>query len=122
MTANEKTLATFETRIRQMILRFQELKKENQELYGMLEKNEQAVKQLRAKLEQQQNDYNSLKMAKMMEIPMATSLAPRIGCRGLSVTSTSALQSSVTKRNKENKPWQNKRTDYISDCMSTMRI
>ena len=68
MTANEKTLATFETRIRQMILRFQELKKENQELYGMLEKNEQAVKQLRAKLEQQQNDYNSLKMAKMMEI------------------------------------------------------
>jgi len=68
MTANEKTLATFETRIRQMILRFQELKKENQELYGMLEKNEQAVKQLRAQLEQQQNDYNSLKMAKMMEI------------------------------------------------------
>ena len=68
MTANEKTLATFETRIRQMILRFQELKKENQELCDMLEKNEQAMKQLHAKLEQQQNDYNSLKMAKMMEI------------------------------------------------------
>ena len=27
MTANEKTLATFETRLHQMILRFQELKK-----------------------------------------------------------------------------------------------
>lgn len=68
MTANEKTLATFETRVRQMILRFQELKKENQELYGMVEKQEQNIKQLQAKVEQQQNDYDSLKMAKMIEI------------------------------------------------------
>ena len=68
MTANEKTLATFETRIRQMLLRFQELKKENMDLYGMLEKNEQELTQLRQKLEQKQSDYNSLKMAKMIEI------------------------------------------------------
>ena len=68
MTANEKTLATFETRLRQMILRFQELKKENGELYQMLENNEQTVKQLQEKLEQQQSDYDSLKMAKMIEI------------------------------------------------------
>ena len=68
MTANEKTLATFETRLRQMILRFQELKKENKELYGMVEQQEQDIKQLQAKLEQQQNDYQSLKMAKMIEI------------------------------------------------------
>ena len=68
MTANEKTLTTFETRLRQMILRFQELKKENKELYGMLETQEQDIKQLQAKLEQQQNDYQSLKMAKMIEI------------------------------------------------------
>lgn len=68
MTANEKTLATFETRLRQMILRFQQLKKENEELYGMVNKSEQELAQLREKLEQQQNDYQSLKMAKMMEI------------------------------------------------------
>ena len=68
MTANEKTLATFETRLRQMILRFQELKKENGELYQMLENNEQTLKQLQEKLEQQQSDYDSLKMAKMIEI------------------------------------------------------
>ena len=43
MTANEKTLATFETRLRQMILRFQELKKENGELYQMLESNEKTM-------------------------------------------------------------------------------
>ena len=68
MTANEKTLATFETRLRQMILRFQQLKKENQDLYGLVEKSEQELAQLREKLEQQQNDYQSLKMAKMIEI------------------------------------------------------
>ena len=38
MTANEKTIATFETRIRQMILRFQQLKKENQQLVEAVKK------------------------------------------------------------------------------------
>jgi predicted nucleic acid-binding Zn-ribbon protein len=51
-----------------MILRFQQLKKENEDLYGMVEKSEKELSQLREKLEQQQNDYQSLKMAKMMEI------------------------------------------------------
>ena len=68
MTPNEKTIANFETRVRQLLLRFQDLEKENQELYGMLEKNEKDIAELRAKLEQQQNDYQSLKMAKMIEI------------------------------------------------------
>ena len=68
MTANEKALSAFETRIRQMILRFQELKKENADLYKMVEKNEEDLNQLRQKLEQQQSDYDSLKMAKMIEI------------------------------------------------------
>ena len=68
MTANEKTLATFETRLRQLLLRFEELKKENGELYAMLESNEKTVKELREKVSQQQSDYDSLKMAKMIEI------------------------------------------------------
>ena len=68
MTANEKALATFETRLRQMILRFQELKKENGELYISVEKSQKTVKELQQKLEQQQHDYDTLKMAKMMEI------------------------------------------------------
>ena len=68
MTPNEKTIATFETRMRQMILRFQELKKENEELSAVIEKNAQDIKQLQERLEQGQNDYNSLKMAKMIEI------------------------------------------------------
>ena len=68
MTQNEKTLAAFEARVRQLILRFQELKKENEDLYAMVEKNEQDMKDLQARLAQADSDYNTLKMAKMMEI------------------------------------------------------
>ena len=68
MTPNEKVLATFQTRVRQMILRFQELKKENEELYAMIGENERHIKQLEAQLAQQESDYQSLKMARMMEI------------------------------------------------------
>jgi predicted nucleic acid-binding Zn-ribbon protein len=68
MNPNEKAIANFETRIRQMILRFQELKKENENLHTLVEKNEQDIKTLQAQLTQADNDYQSLKMAKMMEI------------------------------------------------------
>ena len=68
MTQKEKTLATFEARVRQLILRFQELKKENEELYQMVEKNEQDIKALQDRLNQSENDYNTLKMARMVEI------------------------------------------------------
>lgn len=68
MAQNEKVLANFQTRMRQMILRFQELKKENADLYAMVEDGEQRIKQLEEKLAQQERDYQSLKMARMIEI------------------------------------------------------
>ena len=68
MNPNEQTLAAFETRVRQMILRFQELKKENEDLQAQIEKNGQDIEALRAKLTQADNDYQSLKMTKMLEI------------------------------------------------------
>ena len=68
MDPNEKTLITFETRIRQMILRFQELKKENNALHVQLQKDEQEIQNLKSKLAQADSNYNSLKMAKMLEI------------------------------------------------------
>lgn len=68
MTSNEKSITTFETRVRQMILRFQELKRENEKLQAQVGKNEQDIKALQAKLNQSANDYESLKMARMMEI------------------------------------------------------
>ncbi len=51
-----------------MILKFSELKKENEELYAMVDQKEAEVKKLEAQLTQARNDYNSLKMAKMLEI------------------------------------------------------
>ena len=68
MDPNEMTLTTFETRVRQMILRFQELKKENNALHAQLKKGEQEIQDLKSKLAQADTNYNSLKMAKMMEI------------------------------------------------------
>ena len=68
MTESEKALATFQTRMRDLIRRFQELKKENEDLYVMVDKNEKDIRQLHAKITQQENDYQSLKMAKMIEI------------------------------------------------------
>ena len=68
MDSNEKVITQFETRVRQLILKFQELKKENQDLYTMVEKAEKDIKDLQAKITQKDNDYNALKMAKMMTI------------------------------------------------------
>ncbi len=68
MDPNEMTLTTFETRVRQMILRFQELKKENNALHVQLQKDEQEIMNLKSKLAQADSNYNSLKMAKMLEI------------------------------------------------------
>ena len=68
MNANEKILNTFATRVRQMILQYEALKKENDELYALVDQREQEIKQLQGELSQSEADYNSLKMAKMLEV------------------------------------------------------
>ena len=68
MAANEKTITLFTTRVRQMILQFKQLKKENEELYAMVDDRDAKIRQLEAQVQQAQRDYNSLKMAKMLEV------------------------------------------------------
>lgn len=68
MNANEKVLNTFATRVRQMILQYEEVKKENTDLCELVGKRDKEIEKLEAQLEQARNDYNSLKMAKMIEI------------------------------------------------------
>ncbi len=68
MSINEKTVNTFATRVRQMILKFDEVKKENEELYAMVDERDAQIRVLQDKLTQAQHDYDSLKMAKMMTI------------------------------------------------------
>ena len=68
MDATEHALNQFSTRVRQMLLQYKELKKENAELYTMVDEREEQIKTLNSKRAQAQNDYNSLKMAKMLEV------------------------------------------------------
>ena len=51
-----------------MILQYEEVKKENNELYDLVDQREKEIAKLEAQLKQAQSDYNSLKMAKMIEI------------------------------------------------------
>ena len=66
MSASEKTINTFATRVRQMILKFEDIKHENAELYAMVDERDAKIKELQEKLTQAKHDYDSLKMAKMM--------------------------------------------------------
>ena len=68
MNASEKTLTLFTTRVRQLILQYDDKKKEIIALEEKLKKCENQIKELEAKLNQLHNDYTSLKMAKMIEI------------------------------------------------------
>ena len=68
MSADEKTINTFATRVRQLILEFGKLKQENVELYEMVDERDAQIKALQEKLSQAEHDYNSLKMVKMMTI------------------------------------------------------
>ena len=68
MDDTEKTITLFTTRMRQMILRYEETKKENSDLYAMVDERDARIKQLEAQLAQARNDYNSLKLARMIDV------------------------------------------------------
>jgi phage shock protein A len=68
MNPSEKTLVDFETRVRQLILQFQQLKDENKQLQQQMQEQSQTIEELKARVTQADNDYNSLKMARMLEI------------------------------------------------------
>lgn len=68
MASDEMTLALFQTRVRQMLLKFQQMKKENDELYGMVDRSEKEIERLRDELEQKSKEYDTLKMMRMVEV------------------------------------------------------
>ena len=47
MTAKDTTLTTFTTRVRQMILKYQEVRKENSELYAMVDERDKEIAELK---------------------------------------------------------------------------
>ncbi len=68
MTESEKNINLFTTRVRQLILQHTKLKKENEELYSMVDAQEKEIKQLKEKIAQSENNYKSLKTARMLEV------------------------------------------------------
>ena len=65
---SDKTIVEFQTKVRALILQFQNLKKENEELYAMLEKNEDDVRNLKQQLQDKQREFDAFKAAKMLEV------------------------------------------------------
>ncbi len=68
MTADDKTIALFTTRLRQMLIQYEQLKEENKRLRGELDKRDETINEMEAKLSSTQEDYHSLMTAKMLEI------------------------------------------------------
>lgn len=68
MTAKDTTLTTFTTRVRQMILKYQEVCKENSELYAMVDERDKKIAELKESVSEWEKKYKALKMAKMIEV------------------------------------------------------
>lgn len=68
MEADDKSLNLFSTRVRQMILQYSDLKKQNAALAARIAEQQDSIRLLQKQTQQMQADYNSLKMARMVEI------------------------------------------------------
>lgn len=68
MNADEKTIALFTTRVRQLILEYNKIKNENDRLRAMIDERDSALEKMEGQLALVRNDYESLKMARMVEI------------------------------------------------------
>ena len=69
MTEEERqSMKRFEAKVRQAIAQMRVLQQENADLYEELESKDEELKTLKAQLVQSKNDYNNLKLAKMIEV------------------------------------------------------
>lgn len=69
MTADEeKTIKTLETRTRQLILKFQQLKEDHEELLTELVAKDSELQEVKQRNKLLEANYATLKMAKMLEV------------------------------------------------------
>lgn len=66
--AEEQTITRFTTRVRQLVLRFNEMKQENARLCEQVRERDAEVERLRDELKKAQDEYMTLKMAKTLEL------------------------------------------------------
>ena len=67
-TVHDKIINTFATRVRQMLLQYNALKKENVSVRKEVMKRDAEIADLKAELELWQAEYDNLKLTKMLEI------------------------------------------------------
>ncbi|MCR4994846.1 MAG: hypothetical protein K6A32_05635 [Bacteroidales bacterium] len=67
-TEETKTIRLLETLTRQLILRFEQQKEENEELLNELVAKDNELRTLKQKCEDLEAEYKTLKMAKMLEV------------------------------------------------------
>lgn len=69
MTHEERqSMKKFEARVRNILVQYSVLKQENTDLYTELEKKDEEIRLLKEELSRSKNEYNNLKLAKMIEI------------------------------------------------------
>lgn len=68
MAESNDTLTLFTTRARQMILQYNQLKSENDQLYAMVDEKDEEIKRLKALQEQSCRDLEAMKTARMVEL------------------------------------------------------
>ena len=68
MDSKEQVINTFATRVRQMLLQYEALRKENQRLRTQVAQRDERIKTLENKTTRVQHDYDTLKMARMMQL------------------------------------------------------
>jgi len=64
----EKILRVFETRVRHLLLKYKELEQENQTLHHKLKEKQQELSELLSQNIALKDSYDSLKIAKMIEV------------------------------------------------------
>ena len=68
MASNDAYMNVLTTRVRQLILKYQEIKKENGELYNMVDERDKKIAELERAVSEKDREYQALKTAKMIEI------------------------------------------------------
>ena len=68
MDANEKIINTFVTRVRQLMLQYEELKKENARLHTVIDDRDASISLLQEQLKKAESDYQTLKTARMLQV------------------------------------------------------
>lgn len=68
MPGSDAKINIFSTRVRQLILSYQNLKQENEELYAIVDERDKKIAELEKLVTLREKEYDALKLSKMIEV------------------------------------------------------